>query len=355
MRPTVMEVNLSDFKYNINSIKKYINSDVLLMPVIKANGYGTYLNLSNILDDFKIVCVALVDEGILLREKGYTGDILVINQPDISEIDEIFKYKLIVGLSDEEFLEEMVKFDDKFRVHIEVDTGMGRTGIRDLGLVNKLKNCPNIIVEGIYSHLSSADDDVEFTDNQINMFNEYVEKIKVVFPDIKYIHLAASNGIINYPTSYYNAVRVGIIMYGYESFNGCLEKLDLKPICKLKSKITFLKEVDEGTPISYNHVFITKKKSRIATIPIGYADGLRRDLSNKGHVVVNGSLCPIVGKVCMDSIMVDVSDIDCKLGDEVYIWDNDLLKVEDIAKECNTINYEIIATISSRVPRVFVR
>ena len=144
-------------------------------------------------------------------------------------------------------------------------------------------------------------------------------------------------------------------MYGYESFNGCLEKLDLKPICKLKSKITFLKEVDEGTPISYNHVFITKKKSRIATIPIGYADGLRRDLSNKGHVVVNGSLCPIVGKVCMDSIMVDVSDIDCKLGDEVYIWDNDLLKVEDIAKECNTINYEIIATISSRVPRVFVR
>ena len=355
MRPTVMEVNLSDFKYNINSIKKYINSDVLLMPVIKANGYGTYLNLSTILDEFKIVCVALVDEGILLREKGYTGDILVINQPDISEIDEIFKYKLIVGLSDEEFLEEMVKFDDKFRVHIEVDTGMGRTGIRDLGLVNKLKNSSNIIVEGIYSHLSSADDDVEFTDNQINMFNEYVEKIKGVFPDIKYIHLAASNGIINYPTSYYNAVRVGIIMYGYESFNGCLEKLDLKPICKLKSKITFLKEVDEGTPISYNHDFITKKKSRIATIPIGYADGLRRDLSNKGHVVVNGSLCPIVGKVCMDSIMVDVSDIDCKLGDEVYIWDNDLLKVEDIAKECNTINYEIISTISSRVPRVFVR
>ena len=355
MRPTVMEVNLYDFKYNINSIKKYINSDVLLMPVIKANGYGTYLNLSTILDEFKIVCVALVDEGILLREKGYTGDILVINQPDISEIDEIFKYKLIVGLSDEEFLEEMVKFDDKFRVHIEVDTGMGRTGIRDLGLVNKLKNCPNIIVEGIYSHLSSADDDVEFTDNQINMFNEYVERIKEVFPDIKYIHLAASNGIINYPTSYYNAVRVGIIMYGYESFNGCLEKLDLKPICKLKSKITFLKEVDEGTPISYNHDFITKKKSRIATIPIGYADGLRRNLSNKGHVVINGSLCPIVGKVCMDSIMVDVSDIDCKLGDEVYIWDNDLLKVEDIAKECNTINYEIISTISSRVPRVFVR
>ena len=355
MRPTVMEVNLSDFKYNINSIKKYINSDVLLMPVVKANGYGTYLNLSTILDEFKIVCVALVDEGILLREKGYTGDILVINQPDISEIDEIFKYKLIVGLSDEEFLEEMVKFDDKFRVHIEVDTGMGRTGIRDLGLVNKLKNCPNIIVEGIYSHLSSADDDVEFTDNQINMFNEYVERIKEVFPDIKYIHLAASNGIINYPTSYYNAVRVGIIMYGYESFNGCLEKLDLKPICKLKSKITFLKEVDEGTPISYNHDFITKKKSRIATIPIGYADGLRRDLSNKGHVVINGSLCPIVGKVCMDSIMVDVSDIECRLGDEVYIWDNDLLKVEDIAKECNTINYEIISTISSRVPRVFVR
>ena len=355
MRPTVMEVNLDDFKYNINNIKKYINKDVLLMPVVKANGYGTYINLSPILDVFKMVCVALVDEGIILRENGYKGDILVINQPDINEVNEVFKYNLIVGLSDEEFLNEMVKFDDKFRVHIEVDTGMGRTGIRDLNLVNKLAKYPNIVVEGVYSHLSSADDDLEFTNNQINKFNEYVTNIKEVFPDIKYIHLAASNGIINYPNSYYNAVRVGIIMYGYESFDGCSLKLDLRPICKLKSKITFLKEVLEGTPISYNHTFITKRKSVIATIPIGYADGLRRDLSNKGHVVVKGKLCPIIGKVCMDSIMVDVTDVPCNMGDDVYIWDNDLIKVEDIAKECNTINYEIISTISSRVPRVFIK
>ena len=355
MRPTVMEVNVDDFKYNINNIKKYINKDVLLMPVVKANGYGTYINLSPILDDFKIVCVALVDEGIILRENGYKGDILVINQPDISEVNEVFKYNLIVGLSDEKFLDEMVKFDDKFRVHIEVDTGMGRTGIRDFSLINKLKKYPNIVVEGVYSHLSSADDDLEFTNNQINRFNEYVTNIKEVFPDIKYIHLAASNGIINYPNSYYNAVRVGIIMYGYESFDGCSLKLDLRPICKLKSKITFLKEVLEGTPISYNHTFITKRKSVVATIPIGYADGLRRDLSNKGHVVVNGKLCPIIGKVCMDSIMVDVTDVSCSLGDDVYIWDNDLIKVDDIAKECNTINYEIISTISSRVPRVFIQ
>ena len=170
-----------------------INKDVLLMPVVKANGYGTYINLSTILDDFKIVCVALVDEGIILRENGYKGDILVINQPDINEVNEVFKYNLIVGLSDEKFLDEMVKFDDKFRVHIEVDTGMGRTGIRDLNLVNKLAKYPNIVVEGVYSHLSSADDDLEFTNNQINKFNEYVTNIKEVFPDIKYIHLAASN------------------------------------------------------------------------------------------------------------------------------------------------------------------
>ena len=144
--------------------------------------------------------------------------------------------------------------------------------------------------------------------------------------------MAASNGIINYPNSYYNAVRVGIIMYGYESFDGCSEKIDLRPICKLKSKITFLKEVEEGTPISYNHTFITNRKSVVATVPIGYADGLRRDLSNKGHVVINGSLCPIIGKVCMDSIMVDVTDVSCSMGDDVYIWDNDLIKVDDIAK-----------------------
>lgn len=350
-----MEVDVNEYKNNIRKIKEYVGQDITLIPVIKANGYGTFINHNNIVDNFDIVAVALVSEGIILRDNGYSGDILLLNQPSVDEIDNIIKYNIIVGLSDIDFAKEMIKRNTKFRVHIEIDTGMGRTGIRDLELINMIKNNSNIVVEGIYTHLSSADNDEKFTNDQLSLFDKFVSQIKNIIPDIKYIHVSASNGILNYPNSYYNAVRVGIIMYGYESYDGAFKKLDLKPILKLKSKITFLKEVEENTPISYSHTFYTKRKSKIATIPIGYADGLRRELSNRGNILVHNKLCPIVGKVCMDSIMVDVTDVEnVMINDEVYIWDNDMITVEDIASLCDTINYEIITTISDRVPRKFI-
>ena len=144
-------------------------------------------------------------------------------------------------------------------------------------------------------------------------------------------------------------------MYGYESGEGIKEKIDLKPVCKLKSEITYIKEVEIGTSISYGRKFITKRKSKIATIPIGYADGLKRNLSNKGFVIVNNKKAPIVGSVCMDSCMIDVTDIeDVKVGDDVYIWDNKIITLEEISSLCSTINYEIISTISARVPRKFI-
>ena len=349
-----MEVDIDEYKNNINKIQKYVGDNITLIPVIKANGYGTFVNHSSFINNFKIVAVALVSEGIILRDNGYTGDILVINQPGLDEIDNIIKYNITVGLSDVSFAKEMVTRNNEFHVHVEIDTGMGRTGIRDLELVNLIKNT-NIVVDGVYTHLSSADNDEMFTNDQLALFDKFVSEIKSILPNIKYFHVSASNGILNYPNSYYNAVRVGIIMYGYESYEGAFNRIDLKPICKLKSRITFLKEVDENTPISYNHTFYTKRKSKIATIPIGYADGLRRELSNKGNVVINNKLCPIIGKVCMDSIMVDVTDVDdVKINEEVYIWDNDLITVEDIANSCNTINYEIISTISDRVRRKFI-
>ena len=144
-------------------------------------------------------------------------------------------------------------------------------------------------------------------------------------------------------------------MYGFESGNGIKEKIDLKPVVTLKSKITFLKEVEKGTSISYGRRFITKRKSKIATVPLGYADGLKRILSNVGEVVINNKKAPIIGSICMDSFMVDVTDIeDVKYGDNVYIWDNKLITIDDIAKKCDTINYEILSTIGKRVPRVFI-
>ena len=234
---------------------------------------------------------------------------------------------------------------------------MGRTGVElnDLdNFIKKIKENSNIKVEGVYTHLSSADEDFEYTKEQLEKFDKAVEKVKKEF-NIKYIHCLASNGIINFSKSQYNLVRPGIIMYGYESGKGIKEKIDLKPTCKLKSKISYIKEVETGESISYGRRFITKRKSKIATVPIGYADGLRRVLSNVGKVVINGQKMPIVGSICMDSFMVDVTDLEnVKIGDEVYIWDNENITLEEVANRCDTINYEILSTILPRVPRKFI-
>ena len=358
-RPTIMEVNINNFKHNINEIKKIVRKDTSIMPIIKANGYGTYINKKlNILNEFDIVGLATVDEGVDVRKIGYKKDIFILNQPFIGELSKIIDNDLVIGLSSTYFLDEVLKQDKNIRVHIEIDSGMGRTGVLPSDIyhfIKKLKNANNIKVEGIYTHLSSADEDETYTKKQLKIFKKMVSVIRSEIGDVKYVHASASNGIINFPNEVFNLVRPGIIIYGYESFKGVYDKISLKPVAKLKSKIIFLKEVEEGTSISYSRRFITKRKSKIATIPIGYADGLRRMLSNKGYVVIRNKKAPIIGNVCMDGIMVDVTDIEgARVNDDVFIWDNDIIKLEKIADLCSTINYEIISTITHRVPRVFV-
>ena len=172
--------------------------------------------------------------------------------------------------------------------------------------------------------------------------------------EIKYIHANASNGILNYPESNFNLVRPGIIMYGYKSSEDTYEKIDIKPVATLKSKITFLKEVEANTSIGYGRSFVTERNSFIATVPLGYADGFRRTFSNGWKVMINGKLVPIVGKICMDSFMVDVTDVEASLGDDVIIWDNENISLDALATKCDTINYEILCTIGNRVPRIFI-
>jgi alanine racemase len=356
-RPTVMEVNIDDFFENIEQIKSFLKKDTKIMPVIKANAYGTYLNTRlDVLNEFDIVAVATVDEGLAVRKLGYEKEIFILNQPYVDEIPKIIENDLIVGISSDSFAEALGKTNKKIKVHIEIGTGMGRTGVhpnRAIEYLNKLKE--NIVVQGIYTHLSSADSDDEYTKKQLESFEKAVTEIKEKI-DLKYIHAQASNAILNYQNYSFNLVRPGIIMYGYPSDEETCKKINLKPVCKLKSKVTFLKTVKEGTSIGYNRSYITSKETKVATIPIGYADGLRRALSNKGEVLINGKKAPIIGKVCMDGFMADVSEIEnVKIGDDVYIWDNEKIKLEDVAKMCDTINYEIMSTISNRVPRVFKR
>ena len=358
-RPTIMEVDLKAFLYNINSIRKKVGKEVEIMPVIKANAYGTYINTRiDIINKFNIVAVATVDEGVFIRKLGYKKDIFILNQPYVSEINKIIQNNLIIGISSNDFLEALGKKKENVRIHIEIGSGMGRTGIHPRRIeeyVNNVKKYENIIIDGIYTHLSSPDVDVEYTKKQLKSFEKAVQYCKENVLTLRYIHASASNAILNFEEARYNLVRPGMIIYGYESSKGALEKIDLKPVCKLKSKIIMLKTVKEGTSIGYARSFITNKETKVATIPIGYADGFRRSLSNKWYVYINGKKCPIIGNICMDGFMADVTELEnVKIGDEVIIWDNENIKLEEIAEMCDTINYEIMSCISNRVPRVFI-
>ena len=356
-RPTYMEIDKDSFRYNISAIKKKVGNEVDLMPVIKANAYGTYINTQlDLINEFNIVAVATVDEAVAVRKIGYKKDIFVLNQPYKTEIQKIIDNDIVVGISSVEFAKELNTISKSIRVHLEIETGMGRTGIMPENVESFLNDLSdNVLVEGIYTHFSSADFDEEYTTKQIEKFNEALTIVKEKCKDLKYIHASASNGILNWPNAYFNLVRPGIIMYGYNSSKDTLDKIDIKPVAKLKSTVVFLKEVQSGNGIGYDHSFITSKSTKIATIPIGYADGFRRAFSNKGEVLIRGKKAPIIGKICMDSFMCDVTEVeDVSVGDEVVIWDNENILLDDLANSCNTINYELMTCISERVPRIFI-
>lgn len=358
-RQSILEISTSAFKHNIEEIKKIIGPNKDIMYVMKANSYGTYLNKNiSLIKDFKIIATAIVKEAVELRKLGFKNEIFVLNQPYLEDIDNVVKYNVTIGIASLSFLEQLSKLKSNFTIHLELETGMGRTGFNIADLDNVLKflqTTKNIKVEGVYTHLSSADKDQEFTNSQMTLFKQGVAKIKEYYKDIKYVHAEASNGILNVNDAICNLVRPGILLYGYPPADNISKTLDFRPVAKLKSHVLFIKEVPKGTSISYGRTFITPKKMTIATIGIGYADGIRRNLSNKGKVIIKDKIVPIVGTVCMDSFMIDVTDIkDVKVGDYVYIWDNENITLEEIAEECNTINYEILSTISNRVPRVFI-
>lgn len=362
-RQTYLEIDTDAFKYNVEQIKKLAQSKGKnIMPILKANAYGTYINKNiNLIKDFEIIGLAMCSEAIEIRNEGYGSEIFILNEPYEEDISNIIKYNLIVGVSSPKFLDALGKSTEKVKIFIEIESGMGRTGVQEKNLdsfINKIKSYDNIEVVGIYTHFCVADgsskEDEEFTNKQIEIFDESCQKIKSAFSNIKYISSEASDGLLKYDDKLSNITRPGLILYGYEPFKGTNDIIDLKPVTKLKSKISYIKEIDKNTSISYGRTFIADKKMKVATVGIGYADGLRRALSNKGEVLINGKRCKILGIVCMDSFMCDVTDVDCTVGDDVYIWDNENITLDEIANKCGTINYEIISCISNRVPRNFI-
>lgn len=356
-RPAYLEVDVNKFKKNVEQIQKQIGNHVKIMPVLKANAYGTYLQqLPEVLNLFEIIAVATVDEAVEIRKTGYDKEILVLNQPFETEIEKIITNKIIVGISSYEFAQKLANCGKLVTVHVEIGTGMGRTGIHPYKVEPFLKSLEkNIKVEGIYTHFSSADTDDEYSKHQLKSFGIAIETAEKVLGKIKYIHAAASNALLNYPESHFNLVRPGMILYGYPAAEDTMRKIALEPITKLKAKISFLKTVEKGTSIGYNRSYITKKETKVATIPIGYADGFRRELSNGWNVLIRGQKVPIIGKICMDSFMADVTSLkNVEVGDDVILWDNKNITLEEIAEKCHTINYEILSTVGSRVPRKYL-
>lgn len=358
-----LQVNLLALKNNLNIIKDLVGENVLVAPVIKANAYG--LDTKGLRDLFneeqiKFVIAATINEGIKLRDEGYNQEILLLNELLPYEVEDILKYDLTVGVSNFEVvrtLNEIAKRENIIaKVHIEVDTGMGRVGKQPkemLAFAKKIAELSNISIEGIYTHFSSADSSEEYTNMQIGKFNEVIDELKKEGITFRYVHASASSGILNFPKARFNMVRTGIITYGYMPDKNMKNNVGLMPVAKLISHVVFVKEVEAGTAIGYSRTYITKEKRKIATVPLGYADGIRRALSNKGRVYINGKYAPIVGNVCMDNFMIDVTGIDVNVGDEVAIWDNSNITLEEVADLCDTINYEILCGISSRVKRVY--
>ena len=358
-----LEVDLSAIKSNLEKIKNQVGENVTVAPVIKANAYGIDTKGLRALfeeEQIKIVIVATVDEAIKLREEGYRQEIITLNELLPFEVEDILKYNIVPGVSDLDVIEELnniAKRENKIvPIHIEVDTGMGRVGKKPtemLEFAKRITELSNIKLEGLYTHFSSADSSEEFTKMQIEKFNKVIEELEKNQIIFKYIHSSASSGILNFPEAKFNMVRPGIITYGYMPDKNMKNNIGLKPTTKMISHVVFVKEVEKGTAIGYSRTYIAPEKRKIATVPLGYADGIRRALSNKGRVYINGKYAPIVGNVCMDNFMIDVIGIDVNVGDEVIIWDNQNITIEEIADICGTINYEILCGISMRVKRVY--
>jgi len=364
MKISKLQIDLKALKYNIKQIKDKLSSKTKIIAMVKSDAYGNGAEklIDTLLEGgINYFGVANAIEGKILRNHAENVNIIILNQPLEEQIEDIIKSKLICGISGIEFAEKLndcAKQNDVIcKVHLEVDTGAGRNGVlynEVDDFIQKLKILTNIELDGIYTHFTCADCDDEYTLQQIEKFEVVVEKIKEngINP---IIHCANSAAIINYPQIHFDMVRPGILLYGYYPDESVKGQIFVKPVEKWISEISFIKKVPQGTAISYNKTFVTDRESIIAVIPVGYADGYRRAFSNKSDVLIKGKRARVVGNVCMDMMMVDVTDIEgVNVGDKVYLFDNNVITVDELANIANTINYEIIVGIGKRVEREYI-
>lgn len=377
--PIYTEIDLDAFRNNLNEIKRILTPGTEIMAVVKADAYGhggEKIAREAVSCGATFLAVARMNEAIRIREYRINAPILLFDdsapqntgryielniRPTINSMDEA-----------ELFSKQALACGKKLKVHIKVDTGMGRLGfIADglsiehelnplCGLIRKIAELPSLEIEGVYSHFANADTkDKTHANGQMDLFLKLKKELESVMPGKILFHMANSAGIMELPESHFDIVRPGIIMYGlYPSNEVDMSSISLKPVMSMKSRIIHIKKVGPGFKVSYGSTFVTERETVIATVPAGYADGLSRQLSSTGEMLVRGKRAPILGRVCMDLTMIDVTFIDgVALNDEVVIMGEQLgseISAYDIAEKTGTISYEVLTSIAPRVPRRFI-
>ncbi len=367
-RPTVAEIDLKALEFNYRQIQRKIPKGVKILGVVKADAYGhgavpVSRKLSSLGAEY--LGVAMSVEGVQLRRGGIRKPILLLGGIYPQDVDWAFEFNLTPVVFQADSLEllstEAARRKKKVRVHLKVDTGMGRLGVplpRWPEFLEKIRRFPNIQIEGILSHYSMADEpESSFTQKQWQVFQEAIRIAESTGIHFKYKHISNSAGLAAFPSRSGNLVRPGIILYGSYPSSTFRNLIKLKPVMTVKTLIGLLKRVPSGEKISYGGTFVTRRASLIATLPIGYAAGFNRQLSNRGEVLIRGRRAPVIGKVCMDYIVVDVTDIPrVHVGDEVVIigkQGRDEITAEQIAEKTGTISYEVLCMVGKRVPRIY--
>ena len=350
------EVDISAIRHNLQTIKRKIGKKLLVVIKANAYGHGAQKVAQCTCDLADYFAVATIEEAITLREDGIRTPILILGYVSPEYYPDLVKYDIEQTVFDYESAVELARVGGK--AHIAIDTGMGRIGFipndESAEIVEKIYNLEGIHIQGVFTHFSTADEeDKTFTKKQFELFSDFVKKLEDKGVHIPIKHVSNSAAIIDMPHYSLDMVRSGIITYGLKP-SADVGDIDIKPALKLKTHVVNVKTVPKGTTISYGKTYVTDSERVIATIPVGYADGYPRALSNKGRVVINGKYAPITGRICMDQFMVDVTDIpNVKVGDIVSLIDS-MLPCDEIAEIEGTINYETVCKISNRVPRIYV-
>lgn len=378
VKRTWAEISLNAIEHNYNVIRNKVADGTKVCCVIKADGYGHgAVELSQIYEKLgaDFFAVSNIDEGIEIRKGGSKLPIVILGYTPVSEAKNLADYDISQAVFSLEYAKELskkcVEDDCICKMHIKVDSGMSRIGFmcqefpRDEYSIEEIcEACclPNLEVEGLFTHFCVSDEDAEgreFTNKQYENFIYVRDSLKKRGVEISVVHCSNSGAIEDYPETCCDMVRAGIILYGLAPSSKLTDRLDLVPAMTLKTVVAFVKEVQKGATISYGRTFTADKKMKIATVPIGYADGFIRQNAKDGYMLVNGKKAKIVGRICMDQTMLDVTDIEnVKTGDEVVVFGtgkNGEPTADSLAENTGTINYETVCLVGKRVPRIYIK